>query len=129
MIRQTNQAIIWEDQVDVDEQRVNGGISGVFFAIRSGNKGCLEILRRFGANFDQECMSESNQLMKPVQYAVYRGNFEIYKFILDCNDYDLEGQYSCKLSQTGSTLLHLNAFKGNVEILKDLLQQNIDPFA
>ena len=121
MIRQTNQAIIWEDQVDVDEQRVNGGISGVFFAIRSGNKNCLEILRRFGANFDQECMSESNQLMKPVQYAVYRGNFEIYKFILDCNDYDLEGQYSSKLSQTGSTLLHLNAFKGNVEILKDLL--------
>lgn len=33
------------------------------------------------------------------------------------------------MSATGSTLLHLNAFKGNVEILKDLLSRNINPFA
>ena len=33
------------------------------------------------------------------------------------------------MSSTGSTLLHLNAFRGNTEICKDLLNQNLDPFA
>ena len=67
--------------------------------------------------------------MRPIQYAVYRGNFEIYKFILDRNDHDLEQQFQCQMSQTGSSLLHLNAFRGNVLILKDLLAQNLNPFA
>ena len=33
------------------------------------------------------------------------------------------------MSVTGSNLLHLNAFKGNVDILKDLLDNNLSPFA
>lgn len=31
--------------------------------------------------------------MRPIQYAVYRGNYEIYKFILARNDHDLEQQF------------------------------------
>ena len=33
------------------------------------------------------------------------------------------------MSQTGSSLLHLNAFRGNADILRDLLKQNLNPFA
>ena len=58
-IRQTNQARLWEELVSVDEQRNNEGISGVFFAIRTGNLNCLRLLRKYGANFNLECMSES----------------------------------------------------------------------
>ena len=32
------------------------------------------------------------------------------------------------MSLTGSGLLHLSAFKGNVDIIKDLLQRNLNPF-
>jgi len=32
------------------------------------------------------------------------------------------------MAKSGSSLLHLNAFKGNVEILKDLLGHGLDPF-
>ena len=32
-----NEAILWEQAVDVDEQRKDDGFSGVFFAIRSAN--------------------------------------------------------------------------------------------
>ena len=74
-IKQTNQAILWEQHVDVDEQRDDEGISGVFFAIRSGSLQCLRILRKYGANFNIECKSESQQRMRPIQYAVYRGEY------------------------------------------------------
>ena len=56
----------WERQIDVDEQRHNNGISGVFFAIRGENLRVLRILRQYGANFNLECLSESNQLMRPI---------------------------------------------------------------
>ena len=127
-IRQINQAIIWEKEIDVDEQREDEGISTVFFAIRAGNIHCLEILKRYGANFNKECMSESKQMMRPIQYAVYRGNFGIYKLILEYNSDNLEEQYQSQMSQTGSTLLHLSAFKGNVQIVKDLIEHNLNPF-
>ena len=84
-INQLNKAMKWEQNVDCDEQRDNEGISGVFFAIRSGNMNCLTILKKYGADFNLECVSESGQKMRPVQYAVYRGNYTIYKFILECN--------------------------------------------
>ena len=32
------------------------------------------------------------------------------------------------MSGTGSSLLHLSAFKGNVDILKDLLDRGLDAF-
>jgi ankyrin repeat protein len=32
------------------------------------------------------------------------------------------------MNETGSTLLHLCAFRGNHAILKDLLQNSLDPF-
>ena len=82
------------------------------------------MLSKYGADFSLECMSESKQKMRPIQYAVYRGNFEIYKFILERNEDTIDSQITCQLLQTGSTLLHLNAFKGDVEILKDLLMRN-----
>ena len=48
MIRQTNKAISWERQIDVDEQRLfNGeedGISAVFFAVRAESQRCLKLL-------------------------------------------------------------------------------------
>ena len=67
--------------------------------------------------------------MRPIQYAVYRGDFQIYQRIIECNADNIEAQFQSQMSATGSTLLHLNAFKGNVEILKDLLSRNINPFA
>ena len=91
--------------------------------------GCLRLLRKYGANFNLECMSESKQKMRPIQYAVYRGTFPIYQFVLECNGETKENQYNAQMSNTGSTLLHLNAFKGNTDICKDLLKNNMDPFA
>lgn len=66
LLRKTNLAIQWEDQVEIDEQRINDGFSGVFFAIRAGDPGIINVLRSYGANFDLECMSESKQKMRPV---------------------------------------------------------------
>jgi len=60
MINRTNKARQWENNIDVDEQRENNGISTVFFAIRSGKVRMLEMLRKYGANFNMECVSESN---------------------------------------------------------------------
>jgi len=41
----------------------------------------------------------------------------------------LESQYQSQMSLTGSGLLHLAAFKGDVDILKDLLKQgNLNAF-
>lgn len=77
----------------MDEQRTDEGFSGVFFAIRSGNLQVLEVLRRYGADFNLECMSESKQRMRPIQYAVYRGSFQVYKFILKVNGENLESQF------------------------------------
>ena len=82
----------------MDEQRIDQGISTVFFAIRAGNVECLQILRKYGANFNMECMSESKQMMRPIQYAVYRGNYRIYKMILECNQANLEEQYQSQMS-------------------------------
>lgn len=31
--------------------------------------------------------------MRPVQYAVYRGEYQIYKYILECNEDSLDSQY------------------------------------
>lgn len=98
----------------MDEQRENEGISTVFFAIRAGSLPILKLLKDYGANFNLECMSENQQKMRPIQYAVYRGAFHIYKFILEASGDLLENQYQSQMSQTGSTLLHLSAFKGNV---------------
>ena len=75
-----------------------------------------------------ECMSESKQRMRPIQYAVYRGSFPVYKFILETNSDNLESQFQSQMSLTGSGLLHLSAFKGDVNIIKDLLQRNLNPF-
>ena len=58
--------MLWEQQIEVDEQRIDNGISTVFFAIRAGNLSCLRLLRKYGANFNLECMSESKQLMRPI---------------------------------------------------------------
>jgi len=58
--------IQWERNIDVDERRNKEGISSVFFAIRSGDIACLNVLRKYGANFSVECMSESNQMMRPI---------------------------------------------------------------
>lgn len=43
-IRSTNQALTWEKQIEIDEQRANCGISPVFFAIRSGSIPMLKLL-------------------------------------------------------------------------------------
>ena len=63
LIRQTNKAIEWEKQIDVDEQRnfdgEEEGISAVFFAIRAESIRCLKLLMDYGADFNLECMSES----------------------------------------------------------------------
>ena len=70
LIRQTNKAIEWEKQVDVDEQRTydgeEQGISAVFFAIRAESIRCLKLLMDYGADFNLECMSESKQKMRPI---------------------------------------------------------------
>ena len=66
--------------------------------------------------------------MRPVQYAVYRGSYDIFKFVLECNDADIENQIQSQMSLTGSTLLHLSAFRGSVGILNDLLERNLNPF-
>ena len=55
----------------------------MFFAIRAGNLEALHLLHKHGANFDLECMSDSKQRMNPIQYAVYRGAFKVYKFIVE----------------------------------------------
>ncbi len=67
--------------------------------------------------------------MIPIQYAVYRGEYQIYKYILECNEETKDRQMQACMSLTGSNLMHLCAFKGNVDILKDLLSNNLDPFA
>ena len=93
-IKRANQAIIWEEKVDVDERRLHGnqeeGISAVFFAIRAESLRCLKLLGDYGADFNLECMSESKQKMRPIQYAVYRGNYPIYKYILERNVDNME---------------------------------------
>ena len=89
----TNLAIEFESHIDVDEQRNDEGISPVFFGIRAGNLNCLKILRKYGANFNMECMSESKQMMRPIQYAVYRGKYQIYKFIIECVGEEAESQF------------------------------------
>lgn len=43
----------------MDEQRKDEGFSGVFFAIRSANVAVLQVLRKYGADFNLECVSES----------------------------------------------------------------------
>jgi hypothetical protein len=58
-INSLNKAIVWEKQIDVDECRIDQGISTVFFAIRSGILPLMKLLRKYGANFNMECMSES----------------------------------------------------------------------
>ena len=73
-------------------------------------------------------MSESKQMMRPVQYAVYRGNMAIFELIVECNQDQGEGLYQATMNSTGSSLLHLNAFKGNINILKHLLAANMNPF-
>lgn len=83
--RQVNQARQWEKNIDIDEQRNDEGISTVFFAIRAGNLSCLKLLRKYGANFNLECISESKQPMRPIQYAVYRGNMAIFELVVECN--------------------------------------------
>lgn len=75
VINRTNKDRLWEKQIDIDEQRNNNGISTVFFAIRSGQVAMIQLLRKYGANFNLECLSESNQKMRPIQYAVYRGSY------------------------------------------------------
>lgn len=69
----------------MDEQRDNDGISAVFFAIRAESLRSLQLLRSFGADFNLQCTAESGQKMRPIQYAVYRGNYKIYKFVLEQN--------------------------------------------
>lgn len=49
-----------------------------------------QILRNYGANFNLECMSESKQRMRPVQYAVYRGAYNVYESVLAANSDNLE---------------------------------------
>lgn len=100
----------------------------MFFAIRAGNLSCLKLLRNYGANFNLECMSESKQMMRPIQYAVYRGNAAIFELIVECCQDQGESLYQAAMSSTGSSLLHLNAFKGNINILKHLLAANMNPF-
>ena len=73
-------------------------------------------------------MSESKQRMRPIQYAVYRGSYPVYNFILEANSDNLESQFQSSMSLTGSSLLHLSAFKGDVQIIKDLLSRNLNPF-
>jgi len=53
----------------------------------------------------------------------------LYELIVECNADQGENQFQCQMSATGSYLLHLNAFKGNVNILKHLLAANLNPFA
>ena len=76
----------------MDEQRKDEGFSGVFFAIRSANVAVLQVLRKYGADFNLECVSESGQRMRPIQYAVYRGSYPVYKCILEYNS-DNESQF------------------------------------
>lgn len=64
--RKTNVAIVWEKNVNIDEQREHEGFSAVFFAIRAENLAALSILKKEGANFNLECMSDSKQRMQPV---------------------------------------------------------------
>lgn len=88
----------------------------------------VRLLRKYGANFNIECISESNQKMRPIQYAVYRGAYDLYRLIIEYNSDNLESQYSAQMSATASSLLHLCAFKGSAEILRDLLSHNLNPF-
>ena len=53
----------------------------------------LQLLRKYGANFNLECLSESNQKMRPIQYAVYRGSYQMFKLIIEYNSENLESQY------------------------------------
>lgn len=52
----------------------------------------------------------------------------IFELIVECNKDQGESQYQVAMSSTGSSLLHLCAFKGNVNILKHLLAANLNPF-
>lgn len=53
----------------------------------------------------------------------------IYELVVECNSDEGENQFQCLMQTTGSSLLHLNAFKGNTSILKHLLAANLNPFA
>ena len=67
-------------------------------------------------------------MMRPIQYAVYRGNAAIFELIVECNQDQGENLYQATMNSTGSSLLHLNAFKGNINIMKHLLAANMNPF-
>lgn len=61
-----NKARIWEQQIDVDEQKGNNGITAVFFAIRFDNLAVLRQLSDYGADFNIECKIGDNQKMRPI---------------------------------------------------------------
>ena len=52
--------------------------------------------------------------MRPIQYACFRGHTKIFKYILECNEDQLEAQFNSKMLATASTLCHLVAYKGNI---------------
>ena len=64
--------------------------------------------------------------MRPIQYACFRGQTQIFKFIIDCNKDQAQSQYQSKMLATSSTLVHLVAYKGNLDILKMLLDNGLN---
>lgn len=64
--RLINKAVAWEKQVDIDEQKGEGGVTAVFLAIRFDNLPVLQQLRRYGADFNIECKVGDNQRMRPI---------------------------------------------------------------
>ena len=73
----------WENMIEPDEQKNDGGMNAVFIAIKEKNLEMLKILRHYGADFSMSVTVGKGQTFLPILLACKTGKVEIVQFILD----------------------------------------------
>lgn len=66
--------------------------------------------------------------MRPIQYAAFIGNVEVFNFVLECNAEFRDEQIKSQMPSTMSNLVHLSAYKGACSIF-DLIADKVSPVA
>ncbi|MCJ1475869.1 Ankyrin-2 [Lambiella insularis] len=92
-----------------------GGWTPMHWAVRHGNIEVIDKLVEYGAN-----MEIQNEVgITPLTYALIRHQFETFAYLLDLGcDYNVR-------TKSGSTLLHLSARDGDIDVLRFLAQRDL----
>lgn len=68
---------LWEEKIEADEQKNDGGLNSVAIAIKEKNLDMLKILRHYGADFDMTVTVGKGQSFLPFLLACKSGSVEI----------------------------------------------------